>query len=89
VKDRFEETYFSREQRYSLGIDLKNDGRFASFPVTNGVVDYEEQYVITPVQYELFMTDEVAAIEFINECRRREHDDLLIYRPGTNRGIPS
>lgn len=89
MKERFKETFFSLEQRYSLGIDLKNDGRFASFPVTNGVVDYEEHYAIASTQYELFMTDQAAALDFINECRRREHDDLLVYRPGTNRGIPS
>jgi hypothetical protein len=89
MKRRFEETYFSLEHRYSLGIDLKVDGYFLSFPVTNGVVDYEEHYGLTSAQYELLMTDQTAALKFLDECRRREHDELLVYRPHSSRGIPS
>lgn len=85
---RFEETYFSREHRYMMGIDYKGTGFYLAIPVTNGVVDYNEQYGITPEQYELFMSDQQAAVQFVEECRRREHDDQLIYPPGTNRGIP-
>jgi hypothetical protein len=88
MKKRFEETYFSREDRYSLGIDLKVDGHFLAIPVSNGVVDYNEQYALTPDQYQLFTTDHAAAVQFVEECRRREHDDQLIYEPGTNRGTP-
>ena len=29
-----------------------------------------------------------AALAFAEECRRREHDDLLILKLGWNRGIP-
>ena len=80
--------YFSRENRYSLGIDLESKRRYASLPVSTGVVDYEEYYAVTDEQYVLFLNDAALAVAFIEECRRHEHDDLLIQKPGWNRGIP-
>lgn len=85
---RFEETFFSREDRYSLGVDLQEGSHYASFPVVAQVVDYVECYRLTPAQYEYFMADHAAALEFIGSCRRRERDELLIYKPGWNRGVP-
>ena len=35
-----------------------------------------------------YLADPQAALAFAEECRRREHDDLLILKPGWNRGIP-
>jgi hypothetical protein len=84
----FDDTYFSRDDRYSIGVE-SNSGRFyASIPVSNGIVDYEEYYELTREQYDTFLRDSAAAIEFIEACRRREHDDLLLQRPGNNRGTP-
>lgn len=88
VVKRFEETYFSRENRYSLGVDLEQGGYFASFPVTSGIVDYEEYYRLTPAQYTHFSENSSAALDFVNSCRRHERDDLLIMKPGWNRGTP-
>ncbi|MCV7215687.1 hypothetical protein H7J51_10365 [Mycobacterium crocinum] len=84
--NRFEDTYFSRENRFSLGFDREAGDHYASFPVTIGVIDYEEYYRLTPAQYEQFMTDQDAALVFIESCRRRERDELLIQKPGWNRG---
>jgi hypothetical protein len=56
--------------------------------VSNGIVDYEEYYEITPEQYETFLNDKAAAVEFVESCRRHERDDLLIEKPGSNRGTP-
>jgi hypothetical protein len=85
---KFNDTYFSREDRYSLGVETTSDRHYASIPVSNGIVDYEEYYEITPNQYHLFLSDSGAAIEFVESCRRHEHDDLLIQKPGSNRGTP-
>lgn len=85
---RFEETFFSKENRYSLGVDAKEGGYYASFPVTSGIVDYEEYYRLTALQYERFMDDHCSALEFVQSCKRHEKDDLLIQKPGWNRGIP-
>ncbi|WP_082956094.1 MULTISPECIES: hypothetical protein [unclassified Mycobacterium] len=85
---KFDDTYFSREDRYSIGIESMSGRYYASIPVSNGLVDYEEYYELTPEQYEHFLHDRAAAIEFIESCRKREHDDLLLQRPGSNRGTP-
>lgn len=84
----FADTHFSRVDRYSLGIESSSGRRYVSIPVTNGVVDYEEYYEITPDQYEAFSSDRDAAIEFVQSCRQHEHDELLIEKPGNNRGTP-
>jgi hypothetical protein len=84
----FEDTYFSKENRYSLGIESKSHRYYASIPVSNGIVDYEEYYELTPDQFRLFSSDEDAAIEFVESCRRHERDGLLLQKPGNNRGTP-
>lgn len=85
---KFNDTYFSREDRYSLGVEATSDHYYASIPVSNGIVDYEEYYEITPDQYYAFLNNRGAAIEFIESCRRHERDDLLMQKPGSNRGTP-
>ena len=54
---RFETTYFSRENRYSLGIERDTQTHFAEIPVSNQMVDYSEQYKLSPEEYELFMSN--------------------------------
>ncbi|WP_082975787.1 hypothetical protein [Mycobacterium sp. E2238] len=85
---RFDDTYFSREDRYSIGVESVSGRYYASIPVSNGIVDYEEYYELTPDQYRNFLQHREAAIEFIEACRKREHDDLLLQKPGRNRGTP-
>jgi hypothetical protein len=85
---KFEDTYFSREDRYSIGIESTSGRHYASIPVSNGIVDYEEYYEITPDQYQIFLRDTDAAVDFVESCRRHEQDGLLIEKPGSNRGTP-
>jgi len=80
--------FFSRELRYSLGVDEESGRHFASLPVSNGVVDYEEYYELTDELYVRLLADPAAAVAFVEECRRHEHDDLLMQQPGSNRGTP-
>lgn len=88
MNNRYVETRFSREHRFSIGDDMKTGGHYLAIPVSNGVVDYDEQYHITPEQYRLFLADMTAAVSFVEECRRRGHDDQLIYPPSERRGEP-
>ncbi|WP_349866800.1 hypothetical protein [Leifsonia sp. WHRI 6310E] len=81
--------YTSREHRYSLGTVEATGEPYASVPVTTGVADYEEFYRLTPEQHARFLADPDAALAFVEECRLREHDDLLLQQPGWNRGTPS
>lgn len=80
--------FFSREHRYSLGIDEDSGAYFASLPVSNGVVDYEEYYHLSRAEYDQFLADPTKAVEFIEQCRLRQHDNLLLQQPGWNRGTP-
>ena len=85
---KFDDTYFSRDDRYSVGIESTSGRHYVSIPVSNGIVDYEEYYEITPDQYHIFLSDRDAAVNFVESCRRHECDDLLIQKPGSNRGTP-
>jgi hypothetical protein len=81
-------THFNREERYSLGVVDSTGEPCLYIPVTIGVADYNEYYALTPETYERFVADSSAAAAFAEECRRREHDDLLLQQPGWNRGTP-
>jgi hypothetical protein len=56
--------------------------------VNSSAVGYEEYYELTVDQYGRFMDDAALALAFVEECRRHEHDELLLEKPGWNRGIP-
>jgi len=79
--------FFSRELRFALGTDEVTGMRYASFPVTIGIADYEEFYRLSEEQYTLFLADTTVALAFVKECRQHEHDDLLLEEPWANRGI--
>lgn len=85
---RFSDVFVSKEDRYSVGAELDSGRLYVSIPVSNGVVDYEEYYAISAEQSDVFLADRIAAIEFVDACRQHQHDDLLILKPGTNRGTP-
>jgi hypothetical protein len=85
---KFDDRYFSREDRYSVGVESTSGQNYVSIPVSNGIVDYEEYYAITCDQFGEFLADRRAALQFVESCRRREQDDLLIQKPGRNRGTP-
>ena len=52
---KFGDTYFSRDDRYSIGIESTSGRYYASIPVSNGIVDYEEYYELTEEQYQHFL----------------------------------
>lgn len=83
---KFTDMYFNREERFSLGIEETSGKFYASFPVRNDMIEYEEYYEINREQFDLFQKDLNAALEFVNRCRRRELDELLIQKPGSRRG---
>lgn len=85
---QFQDTYCSRQERYSLGVESVSGRYYVSIPVSNGIVDYEEYYELSSRRYHDFLEKPSAAVEFVDECRRREHDDLLLEQPGSNRGTP-
>ncbi|MDP9028205.1 MAG: hypothetical protein M3N46_11775 [Actinomycetota bacterium] len=80
--------YISQENRYGLGVDTDSGKHFLAIPVTIGVADYNEYYEVTDVVFTHYLADPASALDFAEECRLREHDELLILKPGWNRGIP-
>lgn len=84
----FVDAYVSRLNRYALGVEDVSGRFYASLPVSNGVSDYEEYYELTQAQFDQFRAEPDDALGFIEGCRRREHDDLLMQVPGWNRGTP-
>lgn len=85
---RFVDSSFSAEHRFSLGLDTGSGRHYVAIPVSNGLVDYEEYYGIGAEAFAVFSADPAAAVGFVEECRRHEHDDLLLQAPGSNRGTP-
>ncbi|WP_100485529.1 hypothetical protein [Mycobacteroides abscessus] len=84
----FQNAYFSKEERYWIGTETELGVHYISFPVSNGIVDYVEYYKVTPDQYDVFLANKESALKFVESCRRHEHDELLIQKPGRNRGTP-
>jgi hypothetical protein len=84
--NNFQDTFYSREGRYSIGMGPENGLYYLSIPVSNRMADYEEYYKIDQSQYSAFLENNQDALAFADECRRREHDALLIVEPGSDRG---
>ncbi|AHG43343.1 hypothetical protein N018_25155 [Pseudomonas syringae CC1557] len=83
---KFNDTFVHRDLMFSLGIEETSGRFYLSFPVSSSFVDYEEHYEIDKASFDLFHADLNAADAFATTCRRRERDDLLIQKPGANRG---
>ncbi|MFJ3371469.1 hypothetical protein [Pseudomonas sp. NPDC086251] len=83
---KFSDAFTSRKHMFSLGVEETTGRFYVSIPVSNGMVGYEEYYEIDRASFELFQEDIDAAVDFAMKCRRRELDELLIEKPGTNRG---
>jgi hypothetical protein len=54
---KFIDTYVNREERFSLGIEETSGQFFASFPVFNGLIEYEGYYAIDQQMSERFHHD--------------------------------
>lgn len=84
----FDDFYVSKEHRFSLGQEFMSATRFLSFPVTNGLVDYEEYYALSADEFAKFMDDPAQALPLLEQCRQHHQDHRLIQQPGSNRGTP-
>jgi hypothetical protein len=85
---QFSDRFVSREERFSIGLEIRSGRHYVSIPVANRMVDYEEYYEIDPRMFEAFLGDTGKALHFVERCRRREEDARLFYQPGRDRGTP-
>jgi hypothetical protein len=84
---KFKDTFFSRENRFSVGIEEESGKCYLSIPVSNLLADYEEYYEIDQYEYERMNIKELLLIA--DNCKKRKNDRKLIIQPGTDRGTPS
>lgn len=84
--NRFEDIRVDVEGRFSLGIDHQSSAHYLSISVANRAVDYEELYQLDDTDYLSLSADRQLALTFAEDYRKRLHDDLLILKPGADRG---
>lgn len=83
---KFNDVVTNKNERFSIGTEELSGKNYVSIPVSNGLVDYEEYYEISKDKYECYLVDPLAALSFVEQCRNRGHDDLLLIQPGKKRG---
>jgi hypothetical protein len=84
---KFHDVVVCRHQRFSIGIEDDSGRYYLSIPVSNGLIDYEEYYELDHKSFERYQFSTIEALNFVQRCRNRQADDLLIIKPGTNRGV--
>ena len=79
--------FVDRERRFSLEIDEETGRTFVGIPVRNQTVEYEEWYEVEAATFSAYRADPTLAHDFVERCKRRELDHLLLLPPGTDRGL--
>ena len=85
---KFREMIAKLDLRFSLGFEEESSSYYLAIPMSNSVVDYEEYYRISKDDLDKFVSGGIDAQIFVEECRRQQHDDLLFFPPGKDRGVP-
>jgi hypothetical protein len=83
---KFRDVFYSREERYSLGVEEEYGKYYLSIPVSNRCGDYEEYYEIDKASFDQYLSSPASVMPFLDQCRRRKKDHLLILKPGSDRG---
>jgi hypothetical protein len=83
---KFKDVAVNRDERYALGIEEDSGKYYVSIPVSNGMVDYEEYYEIDKPTFERYRADLDSARDLVERARKRQEDERLIVKPGSNRG---
>ena len=86
---RLKDVYVDKVKRFSLDIDEESGRTFVSIPVSNQLVDYTEWYEVDKQTFDQYLADPALAHDFVDRCKRREMDHLLLFKPGTDRGVAS
>lgn len=86
---RFQDTKIFKDLRYCLGVEEESGVFYLGFPVSNRMVQYDEYYLLSKEEYEMFLSNPDAALPLLDKCRQRECDERLIQKPGRDRGWAS
>lgn len=85
---KFNDIYVNQQERFSLGREDISGEFYISFPVTNGLCDYEEFYKIDKELIDNYPNSIIEIKKILKLCRDRKLDQFLFIQPGKNRGIP-
>ncbi len=75
-----------RNERFAIKKDPDTGFFFISFPVFNGMAEYNEYYRVTEDEMKLFSEDKSLLFSFVEECKAQKHDERLLFKPGRVRG---
>lgn len=78
---RTEDILVNAIERFSIGVDRDSGRYYLSIPVSNRLVDYEEHYELTELEYQNLMSDTALATHFAADCRAHQLDARLMVRP--------
>jgi hypothetical protein len=80
--------FVDRVRRFSLEIEEDSGRTFVAIPVEmqDYKVEYTEWYEVDPKTFDTYRADPTRAHDFVERCKRRELDHLLLFPPGANRG---
>ena len=85
---RFEKKFVSAELLFEVGLDVDSNDGYLAIPVSNSRVDYSEYYRIDH-SLVIGLPESLEELKSIaKQCRRREMDEHLYLKPGSDRGIP-
>ena len=85
---RWKSVFVDRARRFALGVDEASGRSFVSIPVRNRMVEYDEYYEVDADTFRRFAADPTTAHAFVDRAKRRELDHLLLFKPGSDRGLP-
>jgi hypothetical protein len=86
---KFNDINFSKQHRFSIGIEETTGKYYLSIPVTTSrFADYEEYYEISSEEFATFSSNLDGAIDLVKRCRERKEDSRLMIKPDKNRGNP-
>jgi hypothetical protein len=85
---QFDDIFIFKSERFAVGQEQDSGKYYLSIPVSNGLVEYEEYYEITPEEFERFSAALAEMRELAELSRARKLDARLIMKPGSKRGSP-
>jgi hypothetical protein len=85
---KFIDIFFSKENRFSVGIEQESGRYYLAIPVTTGIADYEEFYEINEQDFNKNNPDIDHLKKIAQLCRERKNDSKLILGPRNPRAIP-
>ncbi|MGV6988187.1 hypothetical protein ACWA5Z_04185 [Testudinibacter sp. P80/BLE/0925] len=85
---RFKDIYVNKDNFFSIGIDTLDNRYYISIPLTIGIADYEEHYIINDDMFSNYPNNLDEVIRFVDDCKNRKNDQYLIDDVWVNRGVP-